>query len=55
MTKKSLDLYHKFRKIPLKKRVLSKHFSDFLNEIVFRTTKIEHPSLSKKTILSALK
>ena len=54
MTKKSVELYHKFRKLPLKKRALSQHFTDFINELVFRTTKIEHPRISKKTIFSAL-
>lgn len=47
--------YREYKKIKNKKRLLDRFFRVFLNEAIFRTTKIEHPDVSRKTITSALR
>ena len=55
MTKKLVKNYHSFRRLKDKKNKLRQFLHDFLPEIVYRSTKIEHPKATRKSILSAIK
>lgn len=47
--------YKKFLILKKKQSVLQRFFNAFLNEAVYRNTKIEHPEASRKDIFSFLK
>lgn len=47
--------YKKFSSLKGKKTALKRFFHAFLGEAVYRNTKIEHPSMSRKTVSSFLK
>lgn len=52
MTKKLVRNYKSYLKLRNKKSKLERFFHAFLPEMVFRSTKIEHPHISRKTVAS---
>lgn len=55
MRKKLVKKYKKFIFLKKKKSLLGKFFNSFLPEVVYRSTKIEHPKALRKEIISFLK
>lgn len=55
MTKKLVKNYQSYLKLKNKKLRLERFFNGFLPEILFRSTKIEHPAITRKTISSAMR
>jgi len=55
MTKELNKNYQSYRRMKNKKSKLALFFTAFLPEMIFRTTKIEHPHLTRKTVNSALR
>ncbi len=55
MTKKLVKNYQSYLKLKNKKFRLERFFLGFLPEILFRSTKIEHPDITRKTISSAMR
>lgn len=55
MTKKLVKNYKSYLKLKNKKTRLERFFHAFLPEILFRSTKIEHPDITRKTISSAMR
>lgn len=54
MTKRLVKNYQPYLKLKNKKFKLEQFFHAFLPEMVFRSTKIEHPHITRKTVVSAL-
>jgi len=55
MIKKLTKNYKSYLKLKNKKSRLERFFHAFLPEILFRSTKIEHPDITRKTISSAMR
>ncbi len=55
MTKKLVRNYKTYLKLKNKKSKLEQFFHAFLPEMVFRSTKIEHPDVTRRTVNSALR
>ena len=54
MTKQLTIQYKQFALRKDRTAILKKHFTHFLPEVVFRTTKIENPEVTRKQIQSHL-
>lgn len=54
MTKQLNKQYKQFLLKKEKKAILKKQFNHFLPEVIFRTTKIENPKVTRSQILSHL-
>lgn len=55
MTTKTQKLFTKFNLKKNKKISLAAHFRGFIDELVYRTTKLEHPGAKRKSILSSIR
>lgn len=54
MTNKLNTKYKQFLMRKDKKSILKKHFLRFLPEVIFRTTKIENPQVTRKQVQAHL-